>query len=120
MSVPPTSSVPSPARAVPVTAKPLEDVRHGGTSRPKPLRPRFWPYFFLSPYFLVTAVFFVYPLCYAAVLAFYQTNGAQSRAWVGWSNFTYVLKNSDFHRSLWNTTIFAICSICLQLPLSLG
>jgi ABC-type sugar transport system permease subunit len=118
MSVPPMSSVSSPARSV--AAKAMEDVRTGGGFKRKPLRPKWWPYLFLSPYFLVTAVFFVYPLFYAGILAFYQTNGAQSRAWVGWSNFTFVLSNSDFWRALKNTTVFAICSICLQLPLSLG
>jgi ABC-type sugar transport system permease subunit len=39
------------------------------------LREKSAPYLFLLPYFLVTAVFFLYPLIYATVLAFYQTNG---------------------------------------------
>ncbi len=44
----------------------------------------------------------------------------RSRAFVGWGNFSFVIKDPDFHRALWNTTIFAVFSICLQLPLSLG
>src|SRR5262249_5205636 len=87
---------------------------------PKSLRPRWSPWLFLLPYFLVTAVFFVYPLIYATILAFYQTNGAKSRAFVGLDNFLFVLHDADFLRALKNTTVFALCSICLQLPLSLG
>jgi ABC-type sugar transport system permease subunit len=78
------------------------------------------PYLFLLPYFVLNAVFFLYPLIYATILAFYQTNGPSRRAFVGWGNFTFILKDPDFHKALWNTTIFAAFSIGLQLPLSLG
>lgn len=78
------------------------------------------PYLFLSPYFLLTAVFFIYPVCYAVKLAFYQTNGPTARAWVGLSNFTFALTDPDFHTALWNTAIFAAFSVLLQLPLALG
>jgi ABC-type sugar transport system permease subunit len=84
------------------------------------LRSRSTPYVFLFPYVAINLVFFLLPLIYATVLAFYQTNGPARRAYVGWSNFTFVLKDADFHKALWNTTIFAIFSIGLQLPLSLG
>jgi len=88
----------------------------------RPTRPRVsrWPYFFLAPYALITAVFFLYPLGYALVLAFRQTAGPARSAYVGWSNFSFVLGDPDFHTALWNTTFFAVCSLVLQLPLSLG
>jgi ABC-type sugar transport system permease subunit len=89
--------------------------------------PSFWkfrarsaPYLFLLPYFLVTIVFFIYPLIYAAILAFYQTNGPRSKVFVGLENFKWVLHDPDFHTAVWNTTVFAFFSIFLQLPLSLG
>lgn len=78
------------------------------------------PYWFLLPYLLLTSVFLLYPLFKAAVLAFYQTNGAQSRAFVGFGNFTFLAKDPVFHRALVNTTLFMLASVCLQLPLSLG
>jgi ABC-type sugar transport system permease subunit len=46
------------------------------------------PYLFLLPYLLITAVFFLYPLVYASILAFYQTNGPTQRAFVGMSTTT--------------------------------
>ena len=33
------------------------------------------PFVFLSPYALLTVVFFLYPLAYSTIIAFYQTNG---------------------------------------------
>ncbi len=78
------------------------------------------PIGFLLPYFLVTAVFFIYPLIYATVLAFYQTSGPGVRRYVGFDNFSFVLADPDFHRALYNTAFFAVCSVCVQLPLSFG
>src|SRR5215210_5393320 len=78
------------------------------------------PYLFLLPYFLITAVFFLYPLVYATVLAFYQTDGPARKVFVGVDNFRFVLFDTDFHRALWNTSLFTVCSILVQLPLSLA
>src|SRR5439155_7106524 len=69
---------------------------------------------------LVSLVFFCYPLICATILAFYQTSGPARRQFVGLSNFGFVLTDPDFRRALLNTTVFALCSIAIQLPLSLG
>lgn len=74
---------------------------------------------FLLPYLLVVTVFFLYPFIQAVVLAFFQTNGPRSRVFVGLSNFIFILTDPDFHTALKNTTVFALFSIFLQLPLSL-
>ena len=65
MTMPPLTTVPSPARAVPAAVFPARS-RAPRTGRP---RPRWSPFLFLLPYFAVTAVFFVYPLAYATVLS---------------------------------------------------
>jgi ABC-type sugar transport system permease subunit len=78
------------------------------------------PYWFLMPYMVLTAVFFVYPVVSATVLAFYQTNGPKSRVFVGLDNFRFVLTDGDFRVAVWNTAVFAVVSVCVQLPLSLG
>lgn len=90
-------------------------VKSGG-----PLYKGLAPYLFLSPYLILTAIFFVYPLLNAVMLAFYQTNGPASRTFVGIQNFTYLLSDPVFHKALKNTTLFACASIFLQLPLSMG
>src|SRR5687768_6808664 len=91
-----------------------------GGGRGWKLRTKAAPYLFLSPFFVITAVFFVYPLFYALVLAFHQTFGAKSRVYVGLDNFRFLLADSDFHQSLRNTIFFTVCSLLIQLPLSLG
>lgn len=96
------------------------DVHRRMPSPRRPLGKRATPYLFLLPYFLVTTVFFIYPLGYATILSFYQTDGPAAKAFVGLSNFTFVLGDRDFHHALWNTCVFTFFSLCLQLPLSLG
>ncbi len=78
------------------------------------------PYVFLTPYVLLTCTFFVYPFVQAVLLAFYQTNGPRSRVFVGLSNFAFILSDPDFWTALRNTTVYALFSVFLQLPLSLG
>ena len=84
------------------------------------LNKRTAPWLFLSPYLVLTLIFFIYPFIYAIILAFYQTNGPKSWNFVGLENFAFVLADGDFHIAVWNTTIFALASILVQLPLSLG
>ncbi len=78
------------------------------------------PYLFLSPYLLLTAVFFIVPFVNAITLAFYETNGPRSRAFVGLDNFRFLLHDTNFHTALLNTTIFALVSVLVQLPLAMG
>ncbi len=78
------------------------------------------PWLFLTPYLALTAVFFLYPFLNSIWLAFHQTNGPHSAAFVGVDNFAFVLRDASFYTALKNTTIFAVASVCVQLPLSLG
>ncbi len=84
------------------------------------LHPRRAPYLFLLPYLALTSVFFLYPFFHALLLTLYQTNGPKSRVFVGLDNFRYLLTDPTFHTALFNTTVFAVASVCLQLPLSMG
>ena len=78
------------------------------------------PWMFLAPYLVYAAVFFAYPLLYAGWLAFHQTDGPQASVFVGLGNFKFVFTDPMFYKALSNTTIYAIASICIQLPISLG
>jgi ABC-type sugar transport system permease subunit len=78
------------------------------------------PYLFFAPFLLLTAVFTIYPLINAIILAFQQTNGPASRVFVGLDNFRYVLTDPTFYKALGNTTTYAFFSVFLQLPLALG
>lgn len=116
MSAPPRTAFPPPEALERIVAKPRRFFRLRGWQA----RSRTIPYLFLLPFLVVNFVFFLYPLISATVLAFYQTDGPARKAYVGWSNFNFVLHDPDFRKAMWNTSVFAVFSICLQLPLSLG
>ena len=88
--------------------------------RGRKLGPGGWPYAFIAPYLVITLVFMVYPLVNAGILAFHQTQGPSARVFVGLDNFRYLAGDRLFHKALWNTTVFAFCSVAIQLPLSMG
>jgi len=89
-------------------------------SVPRRLHRGWAPYLFFAPFLLLTAVFTIYPLFNAIVLAFQQTNGPASRVFVGLDNFRYVLTDPTSYKALGNTTTYAFFSVFLQLPLALG
>jgi ABC-type sugar transport system permease subunit len=78
------------------------------------------PYGFIAPYVILGGLFFLFPFANAITFAFYETNGPKSRVFVGLANFAYLAHDAMFYRALVNTTVFALASVFLQLPLSLG
>jgi ABC-type sugar transport system permease subunit len=93
---------------------------HSASWIPHRLKTRLVPWLFLAPFLILTCTFFIYPFFNAIVLAFHQTNGPTSKVFVGWDNFRFVLTDPDFHTAVKNTTIYAVASVFVQLPLSLG
>jgi len=81
---------------------------------------KYAPYFFVAPFVLVFSVFGLYPLIKSLVLSFYITSGPQTRVFVGLSNFRFLFSDADFGKAVLNTATFALFSVFLQLPLSLG
>jgi ABC-type sugar transport system permease subunit len=81
---------------------------------------RYAPYLFVAPFILIFLVFWVYPLVKSAALAFHITSGPRSQVFVGLDNFRFMAGDPNFHKAVRNTVVFALCSILLQLPLSLG
>lgn len=82
--------------------------------------PRWVPWVFLAPFLLTYGVFLVWPLIQSVMLAFQQTFGPKSSAWVGLENFRFMFGDDMFWKAVANTATFAAGSVCLQLPLSLG
>lgn len=81
---------------------------------------RYAPYLFVAPFVLVFLIFGLYPIIKSLILAFHITSGPKHAVFVGWDNFRFLLTDPDFHTAVWNTLVFALCSVFLQLPLSLG
>ena len=82
--------------------------------------PPWTPYFFIAPFVALFLIFTVYPLIYSVVLSLHQTYGPKSRVFIFLDNFTYLFADPLFWKAVQNTTIFALVSVFVQLPLSLG
>jgi multiple sugar transport system permease protein len=87
---------------------------------------RLAPYLFLSPFFVLFAVFMAYPIANALWLSFHEWTGLGAMAWVGWDNYGEVLRDASFHHAAVNTawyaaaSLFVICPLALLLALALN
>lgn len=72
------------------------------------------PYVFISPFFLLFAVFGLFPLLFSVYLSFHRWDpaaGLEAMRWVGLENYLYSLRDDDwFHKSLYNTLWLALVS----------
>lgn len=72
---------------------------------------RFAPYLFIAPFFLLFAVFGLFPLLFSIYLSLHQWNpaeGLHTMQWVGLENYGYVATDPWFHDSLYNTGWLAL------------
>jgi len=65
-------------------------------------------YLFISPFFLLFAVFGLYPLLFSLYLSFVKWDGMTAMQWVGLGNFRRMLDDDILRRSLWNTLIIGL------------
>ena len=78
------------------------------------------PYVFLAPFVLSFLIFGAYPIVRSIILSLYITSGPEAQHFVGLDNYLYLLQDPDFWTAFRNTATFAIGSVALQLPISLG
>jgi ABC-type sugar transport system permease subunit len=81
---------------------------------------KYAPYLFTAPFVLAFGTFALYPMIKSLVLAFYITCGPKARVFVGLENFAFMLGDPNFYKAVRNTGVFALGSVLIQLPLSLG
>lgn len=82
--------------------------------------PRWAPYAFIAPFLIIFCAFTIYPLFQSIVLAMQQTFGPKTTVFVGLKNFLDLFWDPFFWIAMRNTFVFAIVSVAIQLPLSLG
>jgi len=68
-------------------------------------------YYFVAPFFVLFAVFGLYPLLFSLLLSFAKWDGLTSMKWVGLGNFSIMLDDEIFLESLWNTLIIGLLYI---------
>lgn len=69
-----------------------------------------WGYFFMAPFIIMFAVFFIYPIFEAIRLSLYDYT-LTKQEWIGLGNYISLFKNDIFLKSLKNT--FAFVLICV-------
>lgn len=65
-------------------------------------------YAFISPFFILFAVFGLYPLLFSLYLSFTRWDGITKQTWVGLSNFAAMLDDEILVTSLWNTLVIGL------------
>ena len=75
----------------------------------------------LLPTIIAWIILFAYPVVEVFKLSFTSTNTITLQSkWLGLRNYTYLLKNEMFLKAFFNTVIFTICKLSLEVVLSLG
>ena len=77
------------------------------------------PYVFISPFFILYAIFMLYPLFASMWSSFHFQRTLQSSVFVGLFNYRILLADEQFWQALFNTFYFTIGSLLVQLPLAL-
>lgn len=60
-------------------------------------------YLFIAPFFLVFAIFGLYPILYTVFLSFQKWDGLAAISGVGFKNFERLITDKVFYLSVWNT-----------------
>ncbi|HEX2914920.1 MAG TPA: sugar ABC transporter permease [Chloroflexia bacterium] len=82
------------------------------------LSPKFAPYVFVAPAFILFAVFMIYPIIYSFILSL-QTNRDGELVWNGLNNYSRLLGDDLFRTALFNTFIILIVQVPIQLSLAM-
>jgi len=90
-----------------------------GAKRGSPAVRPAYGYVFVAPFFIIFAVFQLYPILYSFYLSFTNWDGFSSPTYIGLDNYRRLLEDPFFVKSLKNTFLIWIISIVPQLPLAL-
>jgi len=75
-------------------------------------------YLFSAPLLIGIAVFSIYPMIGALILSFKKSSKSYEGEWTGLSNYKYVLTDSLFWKSIYNTFYMGILSVVLGVTFS--
>lgn len=77
-----------------------------------------WPYLFIAPFFVLFAVFFVYPILFSFWLSLHSTRGLGQTEFVGLGNFLLLLRDPFFWGSMLNAAILFFIYVPLMTVLA--
>jgi cellobiose transport system permease protein len=98
----------SPAPAAPPTVPPLRRMRHG-------IGERTAPYAYIAPFFVIFAVFGLFPLLFTFYVALFDWNPIGDRVYIGLDNFDRLFQDVRFWNATRNTFSIWVLSTVPQL-----
>jgi trehalose/maltose transport system permease protein len=76
-------------------------------------------YWMILPTLLIIVAIAFFPIFYAIFLSFREATPTSAGAWVGIDNYSEIFSDADFHTALWNTSLFTVVSVALELTLGM-
>ncbi|MEM7127628.1 MAG: sugar ABC transporter permease [Chloroflexota bacterium] len=76
------------------------------------------PYLYIAPFFILFLIFLAYPVFDSFRLSFFRQQGISTPTFIGLENYGNLLIDPRFRQSLINTTVYALGSVFLQVPLA--
>jgi ABC-type sugar transport system permease subunit len=74
------------------------------------------PYLFVSPFFIIFAIFGVFPILYSGYISLHEWTGLNPPTFIGLRNYVNLFKDADFFIALRNTIVLLL----LSGPLTIG
>jgi cellobiose transport system permease protein len=78
-----------------------------------------WAYVFISPFYILYAVFGMFPLLYGLWLSLHDWDGISPMKWVGLENYTTLLTDDIWWKTIYNTIWLFFAGTVPQLTLAL-
>jgi cellobiose transport system permease protein len=80
----------------------------------------YWPqYLAISPFYVLFAVFGLFPVLFSLYLSFHRWSGVGEHEYVGLDQYRFLVKDHTFYLSLWNTLVIWVMSTVPMLCLAL-
>lgn len=77
-------------------------------------------YLLCMPTLVLFSVFMIYPVFYVVHLSFHQWDGITQMKFIGWGNYTRLLRDSLWWKALGNTMIYVLSKFFIELSLALA
>lgn len=77
------------------------------------------PYIFISPFFILFAIFFLFPTAFAMVLGFFKWAALGTPEFFGFRNYERLFTDKTFWQAVQNTAFYSGTSLFVIVPLAL-
>ncbi|MEZ0537470.1 carbohydrate ABC transporter permease [Caldicellulosiruptoraceae bacterium PP1] len=78
-----------------------------------------YAYLYISPFYILFAIFGAFPIGYALYLSFFEWDGISERIYIGFTNYINIFSDNLFWKSILNTVIMAVLAHIPMLFLAL-